>query len=186
MCERCEETLDAHSQARRRLVFAGASAGALLMAPAAAFAARPRALELYHTHTGEKLRVTYAEGNLHLPDALDEISHFLRDFRTGESHPIDPKTLDILHRLKQVTGGRGPFEIISAYRSPKTNQMLRSNSSGVAKRSLHMEGKAIDIRLRGVDTWQLRQAALELQAGGVGYYRDSDFIHVDSGRVRFW
>jgi uncharacterized protein YcbK (DUF882 family) len=85
-----------------------------------------------------------------------------------------------------VTGGRGPYEIISAYRSPRTNQMLRDNTSGVAKRSLHMEGKAIDVRLRSVDTWQLRQAALELQAGGVGYYRDSNFIHVDSGRVRFW
>ncbi|NGP53004.1 DUF882 domain-containing protein [Thioalkalivibrio sp. XN8] len=186
MCELCDETLDTHGQARRRLVFAGASAGALLMTPVAAFAARPRDLDFYHTHTGEKLRVTYAEGNVHLPDALAEVSHFLRDFRTGESHPIDPKTLDILHQLKQATGGRGPFEVISAYRSPKTNQMLRNNSGGVAQRSLHMEGKAIDVRLRGVDTWQLRQAALELKAGGVGYYRDSDFIHVDSGRVRFW
>ena len=186
MCERCDEQLDDHGQARRRLLSAGAGAGLLLMTPAAAFAARPRALNLYHTHTGEKLRVTYAEGGIHLPDALAEINHFLRDFRTGESHAIDPKTLDILHHLQQVTGGRGPFEIISAYRSPQTNQMLRNNSGGVAKRSLHMEGMAIDVRLRGVDTWQLRQAAMELKAGGVGYYRDSDFIHVDSGRVRFW
>lgn len=186
MCELCDESLNAHGRARRRLVFAGAGASAMLLAPVAAFAARPRMLDLYHTHTGEQLRVTYAEGGVLLPDALEEISHFLRDFRTGESHPIDPKTLDILHRLKQVTGGRGPYEIISAYRSPRTNKMLRGNTSGVAKRSLHMEGKAIDVRLRSVDTWQLREAALGLQAGGVGYYRDSNFIHVDSGRVRFW
>ncbi|NHA13481.1 DUF882 domain-containing protein [Thioalkalivibrio sp. XN279] len=186
MCEQCDDILGGHGHTRRRLVFGGAAAGALLLAPAAALAARPRALELYHTHTGEKLRVTYAEGNHHLPDALEEISRFLRDFRSGEAHPIDPGVLDILHRVQELTGGRGPYEIISAYRSPQTNQMLRNNSSGVAQRSLHMEGKAIDVRLRGVDTRQLREAALGLQAGGVGYYRDSDFVHVDTGRVRYW
>jgi uncharacterized protein YcbK (DUF882 family) len=186
MCEQCDEILGSHAQTRRRIVFGGAAAGALLLAPAAALAARPRALELYHTHTGEKLRVTYAEGGIHLPDALEEISRFLRDFRSGEAHPIDPGVLDILHRVQELTGGRGPYEIISAYRSPQTNQMLRNNTSGVAQGSLHMQGKAIDVRLRGVDTRQLREAALGLKAGGVGYYRDSDFIHVDTGRVRFW
>ena len=104
MCERCEETLDAHGQARRKLIVAGASAGALLMAPAAACAARPRTLDLYHTHTGEKLRVTYAEGGIHLPDALAEISHFLRDFRTGDSHPIDPKTLHLEGEFPEAEG----------------------------------------------------------------------------------
>ena len=99
---------------------------------------------------------------------------------------MDPRLLDILHHLQQATGGKGPFEIISAFRSPQTNQMLRANGGGVARRSLHMEGKAMDIRLRGVDTRRLRQAALELQAGGVGYYPSSDFIHVDTGRVRSW
>jgi uncharacterized protein YcbK (DUF882 family) len=186
MCERCDEVLGDHAQARRRVVFGGAAAGALMLAPAAALAARPRTLSFYHTHTGEKLRLTYAEGGAPLPDALEEVSHFLRDFRSGESHPIDPGVLDILHRLKEVTGVEGPYEIISAYRSPKTNEMLRANTSGVAQRSLHMQGKAIDVRLRGVETYQLRQAAVQLQAGGVGYYRDSDFIHVDTGRVRYW
>lgn len=186
MCERCDEILNGHAQARRRVVFGGAAAGALMLAPAAALAARPRTLSFYHTHTGEKLRLTYAEGGAPLPDALEEVSHFLRDFRSGETHPIDPGVLDILYRLKQITGGEGPYEIISAYRSPQTNEMLRTSTSGVAQRSLHMQGKAIDVRLRGVDTHQLRQAAVQLQAGGVGYYRDSDFIHVDTGRVRYW
>ena len=186
MCERCDEILSGHAQMRRRVVFGGAATGALLMAPAATLAARPRTLSLYHTHTGEKLRLTYAEGGVHLSDALEEVSHFLRDFRSGESYPIDPGVLDILHHLQQLTDGEATYEIISAYRSPKTNEMLRTSTNGVARRSLHMQGKAIDVRLRGVDTHQLRQAAVQLQAGGVGYYRDSDFIHVDTGRVRYW
>jgi uncharacterized protein YcbK (DUF882 family) len=186
MCELCEENLTDHGLARRRLVFAGTAAGALLLAPTLALADRRRALSFYHTHTGERLRVTYAERNRPLPDALEEISHFLRDFRSGEAHPIDPQLLDILHQLQEATGGQGPYEIISAYRSPQTNEMLRSNGNGVAQRSLHMEGRAIDVRLRGVETRKLREAALRLQAGGVGYYQRSNFIHVDTGRVRFW
>lgn len=188
MCDLCEETLSDHGRRRRHLVLASAGAGALMLAPAAAFAVHSpaRALSFYHTHTGEKLRVTYAEGDRHIPEALDEVSRFLRDFRSGEAHPMDPKLLDILHHVQQATGGKGPFEIISAYRSPQTNEMLRSNSNGVAQRSLHMEGRAMDVRLRGVDTRQLREAALELKAGGVGYYQDSDFVHVDTGRVRYW
>lgn len=186
MCDLCDKSLSDHGHARRRLVFAGASAGALLIAPATALAARPRALSFYHTHTGERLRVTYAEGQKHIPEALDQINFFLRDFRSGEAHPIDPQLLDILHRLQQDTGGKGPFEIISAFRSPGTNEMLRSSSSGVAERSLHMEGRAMDVRLRGVPTRMLRKAALDLKAGGVGYYQSSDFIHVDTGRVRYW
>lgn len=169
-------------------MFAGLGAGALALVPGAALANRSpsRVLNFYHTHTGEKLRVAYAEGGRHIPEALQEINLFLRDFRSGEAHRMDPRLLDILHHLQQSTGGRGPFEIISAYRSPQTNQMLRNKSNGVATRSLHMEGRAMDVRLRGVDTRRLRQAALELQAGGVGYYPSSDFIHVDTGRVRSW
>lgn len=186
MCDLCDEPQSVPDQTRRRLVLGGAAAAALMLAPATALAARPRTLSLYHTHTGEKLRLTYAEGGVHLPDALEEVSRFLRDFRSGESHPIDPRVLDILHRAQQLTGGTGPYEIISAYRSPQTNEMLRTNTSGVARRSLHMEGKAIDVRLRGVETHRLRQAAVGQKAGGVGYYRDSNFIHVDTGRVRYW
>jgi uncharacterized protein YcbK (DUF882 family) len=101
-------------------------------------------------------------------------------------HPIDPALLETLHELQRKTGARGPYEIISAYRSPQTNEMLRARSNGVAQGSLHMEGRAIDVRLRGVATVRLREAALKLQAGGVGYYPESDFVHVDTGRVRFW
>lgn len=191
MCDLCDDTLTKNGRARRSLVFAAVGAGALFQAPVVGLAAtgsqiRPRTLNFYHTHTGERLRVVFAEGNRIIPDALTEVSRFLRDFRSGESRPIDPQLLDILHRLQQQTGGKGPYEIISAYRSPQTNDMLRSSTSGVAQGSLHMEGRAIDVRLRGVDTSQLRQAALGLQAGGVGYYQSSDFIHVDTGRVRFW
>lgn len=172
---------------RRRLLVAGASAGAMLMTAPLAFGSQARTLSFYHTHTAERLKITYAERDAVLPEALEEITHFLRDFRNDATHPIDPTLLDTLYALEQRTKGRGgPFEIISAYRSPQTNEMLRARSSGVAEQSLHMEGRAMDVRLRGVDTAQLRRAALELQLGGVGYYPDSDFIHVDTGRFRTW
>lgn len=186
MCHLCDEQLSGRGRERRRFIFAGASAGALMLVPQLALADRPRALSFYHTHTGERLKITYAERGRHLPDALAAINKFLRDFRSGEAHPIDPLLLDTLHQLQEKTGGRGTYEIISAYRSPQTNEMLRSNSSGVAQRSLHMEGRAMDVRLRGVPTRKLREAALSLQVGGVGYYPDSDFVHVDTGRVRYW
>jgi len=152
----------------------------------AAPAGRARSLRFYHTHTGEHLRVEYHDGSDYVTDALAEIDQYLRDFRTDEIHPIDRGTLDILHALNRKTGNMGNFEIISAYRSPKTNAMLRSGSKGVAKRSLHMQGKALDIRLPGTDTRKLRDAAKSLKLGGVGYYAKSDFIHVDTGRVRAW
>ena len=186
MCELCEQKLSPKGHARRRIILGGVTAGAMLLAPPVAFAEGPRTLAFYHTHTGEKLKITYAEWGKHLPGALERISHFLRDFRSGEAHPIDPLLLDKLHQLQQLTEAKGPYEIISAYRSPQTNEMLRANTNGVAQRSLHMEGRAMDVRLRGVETRKLHKAALGLRAGGVGYYQDSDFIHVDTGRVRSW
>lgn len=145
-----------------------------------------RRLNFYHTHTGESLDIVYREGADYLPGALGSINRFLRDFRTGESHPIDPNLIDQLHDIQLALGNSGRFEIISGYRSPKTNNMLASKSSGVAKRSLHMQGRALDIRITDVPTANLRAAALELQRGGVGYYPKSKFIHVDTGRVRRW
>lgn len=187
MCHLCDELLPEHGSTRRRLVLAGVSAGAMLLAAPLAFAGQPRrALSFYHTHTAERLRITYAERGRILPDALEQISRFLRDFRNGATHPIDPTLLDTLYEMQQRTGSSGPYEIISAYRSPQTNEMLRANTGGVAQRSLHMEGRAMDVRLRGVATTDLRRVALDLQAGGVGYYPDSDFVHVDTGRVRTW
>lgn len=186
MCELCDKKLSPGGYARRRILIGGGAAGALLLASPVALAEQARTLSFYHTHTGGRLRITYAERGRHIPEALEEITLFLRDFRSGEAHPIDPLLLDKLHQLQRLTGGTGAYEIISAYRSPQTNEMLRTNSSGVAQRSLHMEGRAVDVRLQGVETRRLRQAAMGLQAGGVGYYPDSDFVHVDTGRVRTW
>ncbi len=174
--------------ARRRFL-AGSLAGLALLAtgPAAARMRRPRELALHHTHTGEQLRVAYHDGSGYLDDALREIRHFLRDFRTGEEHPIDPGVLDILYELQcKTVGGCKPYHVISGYRSPKTNAMLRRRSKGVAKHSLHMQGKAIDIRLPGVDIRHLYEAARSLKKGGVGLYSRSQFVHVDTGRVRTW
>ena len=145
-----------------------------------------RQLDFYHTHTKESLSVVYHDGSHYIPAALEQINNYLGDFRNGAVHSIDPDALDILFRLRAHFGGSGTFEIISGYRSPETNAMLRAQGRDVAKRSLHMEGKAIDARLRDVDTAQLRDAAIDLQLGGVGYYKNSDFVHVDSGRVRTW
>jgi len=145
-----------------------------------------RQLDFYHTHTGKSLSIVYYDGKNYEPAALEQINNFLADFRNGAVHSIDPATLDILFKLRSRFGGKGTFEIISAYRSPETNAMLRKIGRKVASRSLHMKGKAIDVRLRGVNTALLRDAALKLRLGGVGYYRESDFVHVDSGRVRTW
>lgn len=146
----------------------------------------PRRLAFYHTHTGETLDIVYSEQGAYLPDALAEIHHLFRDFRTGDTHPVDPALLDVLHDVQNTTGGSGRFEIISAYRSPATNRMLASQSHGVADHSLHLKGRAIDVRLPGVRTVDLRRAGLRLAGGGVGYYPESDFVHLDTGRVRSW
>lgn len=143
-------------------------------------------LSFSHTHTGEKLTVVYKQNGLYVPEALEEINYLLRDFRTAEVHPIDPTLMDALYTLQQSCCSNGKFEIISGYRSPKTNNMLRQKSGGVAKRSMHLLGKAIDVRLPGIDTCQLRDNAIDMKFGGVGYYERSDFVHIDTGRVRTW
>lgn len=157
-------------------------------APSAVGKSSERSIALYHTHTGERLKVVYYRDGRYREDALDKINHFLRDFRTGDKAEVDPTTLDIVHDVQQGVGYKGEVHIVSAYRSEKTNEMLRqrSASSGVAKKSKHIEAKAIDFRLPGVDTRRVRDVAVNLGRGGVGYYRKSDFIHVDSGRVRYW
>lgn len=145
-----------------------------------------RALTFAHTHTGEHLQVEYFTGGTYLPDALQTVNHFLRDFRTGGIHDIDPELLDLLHTIGRMTDTSKPFQVISGYRSPKTNAMLRARSEGVAAGSLHMQGQAIDIRLADVPLGKLRNAALSVKRGGVGFYPASDFVHVDTGRVRAW
>ena len=165
-----------------------AAAVTLTTGPAwAAFAKQPaRVLGFHNTHTGENLKTVYWEKGVYIPEALDEINVVLRDHRTGDVHTMDPKLLDLLAHLRQSMDSGQAFEVISGYRSPKTNAMLAANSSGVAKKSLHMQGMAIDIRLPGKRLKDLRSAALSLKGGGVGYYPKSDFVHVDTGRVRFW
>lgn len=151
-----------------------------------ASASSSRQLSFYHTHTGERLTVTYWQDGEYLNSALAEINHFLRDFRTGDAFDMDPALLDTLHLVYQKTGSQGHFEVISAYRSPKTNEMLRARSGGVAKKSQHLLGKAIDVRLTDVPVRKLRSVAYELKRGGVGFYEASDFVHLDTGRFRTW
>lgn len=172
----------------RRRLLEGAAAlalGSALPLPKRARAAAPRTLSLYHTHTGERLQVTYFEDGAYVPDALASINALLRDFRSGEATRIDPALFDTLHALNLACGA-GTFEVISAFRSPATNEMLRARSSGVAGNSLHVHGRAIDVRLSGRDTRRLRDAAIALGRGGVGYYASSNFVHLDTGRVRSW
>jgi uncharacterized protein YcbK (DUF882 family) len=173
----------------RRRFLATVAAGVPLAHAGPAWGAPPvetRALSFAHLHTGERMIVEYFSADHYLPDALSAISHLLRDFRSGEAGTMDPSLLDVLHRLRQLTGSRQPFEIISAYRSATTNAALHRRSAGVAGASLHMTGQAIDVRLADVPLPRLRDAALSLRAGGVGYYAASNFIHVDTGRVRAW
>jgi uncharacterized protein YcbK (DUF882 family) len=145
-----------------------------------------RSLSFVHTHTGETLSTTYFQDGNYLPASLERVDHLLRDFRTNEVHSIDPVLLDILFDLQGAAHHGGPFEVISAYRSAQTNAELRRRSSAVAEHSMHMEGRAIDIRLRGYPTAKLRDLAVALHRGGVGFYAASDFVHVDTGRVRRW
>ena len=145
-----------------------------------------RHLSFYHTHTSEELSVTYYVGGVYDVAALSKLNHFLRDFRTGDETVMDPGVFDILFDIQQRSGSTGDYQVISAYRSSATNEMLRSRSGGVARNSQHLLGKAIDIRLTDLDTAKLRDLAVALQRGGVGHYGDSDFVHVDTGRVRRW
>jgi uncharacterized protein YcbK (DUF882 family) len=146
-------------------------------------------LRFYHTHTGERLNVVYRRGDQYVPEALDELDHYLRDHRTGDVRRFDPRLFDLLHDLTASLGDSGgEIDVICGYRTPWSNEFLRTRNphTGVAQHSLHMQAEAIDIRLPGIPTSELRDAALRLHRGGVGYYRSSDFVHVDVGRVRHW
>jgi uncharacterized protein YcbK (DUF882 family) len=143
-------------------------------------------LAFYHIHTAEKLTVTYRENGQLIPEAVAEINRYLRDFRTEQVHEIDVALLDTLQALFTAFDSRGNFEVISGYRSPRTNAALRHVTSGVAENSLHIQGRAIDVRLTSAKTADLRDAALALQSGGVGYYAESNFVHVDTGNFRSW
>lgn len=158
-----------------------------LFAPAVA-SAHPveRRLSFHHMHTGERLKITYFADGRYLDDGLRTIDHFLRDWRTGEVVPIDPGLLDVVHTLCRKLEAERPVEVLCGYRSPKTNEMLRRRSRGVAKNSLHLHGRAIDLFVPGRDLARVRDAARHLRAGGVGYYPRSGFVHLDTGKVRYW
>lgn len=169
--------------------FLGAGLGILCAAPATL--ARPaqgvKTLSLYNLHTTEKIQAPFWENGHYLRDAIEEISYVLRDHRTGDRKIMDKRLLEYLHNLQNTVGSHRQIEVISGYRSPKTNRMLHSrDNKGVAKKSFHVQGRAIDIRLSDVELKHLRQAAIQLRLGGVGYYPTSNFLHIDTGRVRNW
>ena len=177
---------------RRDLLKAGGLAAAAILLPEHALALGrglfpvEKKLSLYNIHTGESLdRVYYSRGES-LRDSLSEINNIMRDHRSGEIQTIDTELLDTLYLLSQRMKSQKAFHIISAYRSPETNNMLRKSSSGVAKKSMHMYGKAVDVRLPCSNLEELRDAALQLKRGGVGYYPGSDFVHLDVGPFRYW
>jgi uncharacterized protein YcbK (DUF882 family) len=144
-------------------------------------------LRLYHTHTDEHIDVIYRRGDNYVPEALDRLNYFLRDSRNGEVHEFDPRLFDLLNELTaSLARPDAEINVVCGYRTPQTNRALRHRSRRVAKHSLHMEAMAIDIRVPGVSTRELRDAALDLHRGGVGYYRRNAFVHVDVGRVRKW
>ncbi|HQP31437.1 MAG TPA: DUF882 domain-containing protein [Deltaproteobacteria bacterium] len=150
-------------------------------------AVRPeRSLSFYNLHTGEGLNTIYWAEGQYIPEALAQINHILRDHRSGEVASIDARLLDLLHELCGHMRTQSRLHVISGYRSPHTNAILREHRTGIARNSLHTQGKAIDIRLPGHSLASLRQAAVRLRGGGVGYYPDSDFVHMDTGRVRYW
>lgn len=170
----------------RNLAILAVSGSALKPARLMAATNPERRLNFINTHTREKLDVVYYSHGNYLYDALGEIDQLFRDHRTDEVYPMDQSLLDILHDLSLLTRSRNAFEIISGYRSPASNAMLRRKSHGVARKSYHMVGKAVDIRLPDVNSRTLRNIAVSLKSGGVGYYRKSDFVHVDTGRIRTW
>ncbi len=137
-------------------------------------------------HTGESFSGVYRVGDRYLPEAFERLNYVMRDFRTGEVFPMDPRVVDILSMIQARSNSSAPFEVLSAYRSPKTNSKLRNASTGVAKNSFHMYGQALDIRSPDLSTKHVRNIAQGLKAGGVGYYPRSGFIHVDTGSVRSW
>lgn len=145
-----------------------------------------RRISFRNSHTGEIFSGVYRVGDKYLPDAFERINVVLRDFRTNELFPIDPRVIDIIYSVHNLTQRDEPYEVLSGYRCPKTNANLRSHSEGVAKNSLHMTGQAIDLRLPGYETKQIRKLAISLKAGGVGYYPKSNFVHMDTGDVRTW
>ena len=173
----------------RRRVLASAVVGTAALCSRALFGAQrstAKRIALTNLHTGERLEVEYFRDDAYVPDAMASVQVLLRDFRNGDQHVIDPKLMDYLVDVAAQAGKPAVFSVISGYRSPETNERLHERSSGVSQHSLHMQGRAIDVRLDGVDCQYLAGRAEELRRGGVGYYRASNFVHLDTGAFRTW
>jgi len=161
--------------------------GSLTRADSTSSPPGPYRLHFFHTHTGKRLDIVYRHGNTYDKDALITMNHYLRDHRTGDVRDYDPRVFDLLHDLTIALGKpNAEIDVVCGYRTPWSNEYLRTHGHGVARHSLHMQAMAIDVRVPGVPTVKLRDAALALHRGGVGYYASSDFVHVDVGRVRRW
>jgi len=180
---------DALILSRRSFVTGAAAVATTLLLPDVSFAAAKkdvRKLCFDHTHTGESLDIVYWADGKYVKDGLKKLNYMLRDFRNDKQKAIDPALFDQLVWLQRKLGSSGRYEIISGYRSPQTNAMLRRHSHGVAKNSYHLKAKAIDIRLTDVDLYRLRNAAVDMGKGGVGIYTGADFLHLDTGPERSW
>lgn len=180
----------AHCNSRRKFLKVLGGVSALTALPNQSFASlhksKEQSLSLLNLHTGESLSSTFFAEGIFQSNSLTELDFLLRDHRNGQVHSMDKQLIILLHELQQTFGDHKPIHVISAYRSPESNEKLRAKSSKVAKKSYHMQGKAIDIRIPGVPLGELHRASLSKKAGGVGIYSRSDFIHLDIGRVRQW
>ena len=168
-------------------LYSGSLTAADSVSGSTSLSAVPYRLHFFHTHTGERLDIVYRHGGEYDPNALATMNHYLRDHRTGDVREYDPRLFDLLHDLTVALGRPNTeIDVVCGYRTPWSNEYLRTHGHGVARHSLHMQAMAIDIRVPGVPASELRDAALALHRGGVGYYAASDFVHVDVGRVRRW
>jgi len=180
------DALSLHTRRRFLTTALCGAASLILPLPSMASMQGQRSLGFVNTHTGDKLSVAYFKNGLYDQVAMARVATLLRDHRSGDVHGIDPLLLDTLFELQVLNGHDKPYEVISGYRSPLTNARLKHETNGVATNSLHMQGRAIDIRVSGIKTEKLRDLALQMGRGGVGYYASSNFLHLDTGRVRSW
>jgi len=182
--------MDKFDANRRKLLALGGVAFGAAMLPGQAFATlstpRPRILTLSNLNTGESIKAEFFDGRGYIQDELSRLNHFFRDYRANKIKTIDPKLFDQIYRLQVLMGTQRPVQLISGYRSLNTNNELRSHSRGVAKKSYHTKGQAMDFHIEGLSLSNVRKAALSLKAGGVGYYPSSNFVHIDTGPVRHW
>ncbi|WP_058913116.1 YcbK family protein [Entomohabitans teleogrylli] len=174
---------------RKLLALGGVALGAALL-PTQAFATlstpRPRILKLNNLNTGESIKAEFFDGRGYIQDELARLNHFFRDYRANKTRDIDPRLFDQLYRLQGLVGTTRPVQLISGYRSLDTNNEMRAHRRGVAKKSYHTRGQAMDFHIEGVSLSNIRKAALSMRAGGVGYYPRSNFVHIDTGPVRHW